>query len=117
MTDLLRDLEAAVAIDRDKRILSSEGEGRSADALLRKFQSRAGDFIRTHHAEIAEALKDARRYRWLRDHSVGQWQYPICVSQERTFRDDMRYVGPLIGAGLDQAIDAAMHNSAREAGE
>ena len=55
----------------------------------------------------AEVERDAERYRWLRDESIGQWEHPIAVSQTRS-EIGMRYVGPLIGKELDAAIDAAM---------
>jgi len=73
--DLLKELEAVVVVMR-------KGSPRQAiDAF---------DFLSTHHAEIAEAVKDARRYRFIAaDHSVA-WQ---------------------------EELDAAMHNSAREDGE
>jgi len=55
----------------------------------------------------AEALrKDAERYRWLRNDSLGQWEHPIVVSQART-PHKVLYVGPLCRAELDAAVDAA----------
>ena len=51
--------------------------------------------------------QDAARYRWLRDQSYGQWEHPIVVSQTKT-GDHVTYVGPMMGDGLDKAIDAAM---------
>ncbi|WP_333676819.1 hypothetical protein [Dyella sp.] len=50
---------------------------------------------------------DAARFRWLRDHSAGQWTHPIVCNQVRK-PDGMLYVGPVIGVALDQAIDAAI---------
>jgi hypothetical protein len=92
-------------------------EGWEPDAAENATVSRkAIAFLRTHHAKIKKEVADARRYRWLRDHSLGQWEYPICVSQSRT-ELGMRYVGPLTESSLDNAIDAAIdaqHNSARE---
>ena len=39
-----------------------------------------------------------RRYRWLRDESLGQWQHPIVVQQHKfESLGTMRYIGPLIG--------------------
>jgi hypothetical protein len=122
MTDLLRDLEAAVAIDRDKRILSSEGEGRSADALLRKFQSRAGDFIRTHHAAIAEALKDAALWRYLvrENNKGGRGAFRIVWFDEGddgfTTTDGVSVDGKDEQA-IIRIVSDALHNSAREVGE
>lgn len=61
--------------------------------------------------------RDAERYRWLRNSSIGQWQHPVVVSQERVTypRDHMRYLGPLCDAALDKAIDAAMAAAEGEA--
>ena len=50
---------------------------------------------------------DAARYRWRRESSLGQYEHPICVSQNRVERG-MQYVGPLCGDALDKAVDAAM---------
>jgi hypothetical protein len=58
-------------------------------------------------AKLAAAEKDAARYRWLRDSSVGQWTHPIVVTQER-HAQGMRYLGPVIGKTLDAAIDSAL---------
>lgn len=67
----------------------------------------AVNFIRTHHAEIAEALTDARRYRFLRD-----------AEPEKAWDDAYRELGGCASAKhVDAAIDAAIdaqHNSARE---
>jgi len=48
--------------------------------------------LRTNHAEIADAVKDARRYRWLK-------------------KNDNAYLL------AEDVIDDAMHNSAREVGD
>jgi hypothetical protein len=66
----------------------------------------ARDDLPAVRAYIEALAADAARYRWLRDGSLGQWEHPIAVSQERT-EFGMRYVGPLIGEELDAAIDAA----------
>lgn len=63
------------------------------------------NLFRTHHAEIAEAVRDAARYRWLRDR-CGIVEYKAIAGS----------VGPGMlpsGDKLDAAIDA-MHNIARE---
>lgn len=60
--------------------------------------------------QVDEDRRDAERYRWLRNCSAGQWEHPMVVSQQR--RDDrMLYLGPMLGNGLDQAIDAAIGGS------
>ncbi len=51
---------------------------------------------------------DAARYRWLRNKSVGQWDYPIVVAQQR-HAFGVRYVGPLFAATLDACIDEAIN--------
>jgi hypothetical protein len=51
--------------------------------------------------------KDAERYRWLREKSVGQWEHPIVVEQMRAM-DRMQYIGPLSFDALDKRIDAAI---------
>ena len=56
--------------------------------------------------EVERTMKDAARYRWLRDKSLGQFNHPICVEQNRVERG-MQYIGPLCGKALDKAIDAA----------
>lgn len=58
-------------------------------------------------AEVEALKRDAERYRWLRNNSLGQWEHPIVVSQTKRGMG-MLYVGPLIGIELDKAIDAAM---------
>ena len=57
-------------------------------------------------AAIAALVKDAQRYRWLRNESLGQWQHPIAVSQSLQ-AERMVYVGPLCLEALDKAIDEA----------
>ena len=51
--------------------------------------------------------RDAARYKWLRDKSLGQFVHPIVVTQKREDRG-MQYLGPLCLEALDAAIDAAM---------
>jgi hypothetical protein len=57
--------------------------------------------------QLAEARKDAERYRWLRDKSPGQNEQPIVVTQARSGYH-MKYIGPLAYADLDAAIDTAL---------
>lgn len=54
---------------------------------------------------VAELKPDAERYRHMREHSWGQYKYPIAVSQHPGGRG-VAY-RPLGGADLDAAIDAA----------
>lgn len=67
------------------------------------------NFIRTHHAEIAEAVRDARRYRWLRNIA---WSIPSIAQQElpavAVFSGTGRRCKDISGAEMDQAIDAAI---------
>lgn len=73
----------------------------------------ASDLVRviqraeTAERQLAEARKDAERYRWLRDKSPGQNEQPIVVTQARSGYH-MKYIGPLAYADLDAAIDAAL---------
>lgn len=63
-----------------------------------------------HDALVLLALsleQDARRYRWLRDKSPGQYEQPIVVTQARA-GDHMKYIGPLAYDNLDAAIDQAI---------
>jgi hypothetical protein len=53
-----------------------------------------------------EPAEDAARYRLLRDKSASQWKHPIVVSQKQV-GGCIRYLGPLSGAALDAAVDAA----------
>jgi hypothetical protein len=98
VTDLLKELEAVV--DR----FGSPDQRDVIDAYYE-----AAYFIRTHHAEIAEALKDARRYRWLRALPGMDAELAMCPNADGGV---VMYQGRM----LDERIDAAMHNSAREAG-
>lgn len=87
-----------VATD-SRRQLTVEAYSRRKDADTRAIAA-CVNFLRTHSAEIAGALRDAERYRWLRSDSAD--------------------LGPLFSAGsggslemhsgddLDTAIDAAM---------
>ena len=94
MTELLRELEAVAGL------MSGFDRQRFTAELERWF--------RTHHAEIAEAVKDARRFRWFIN----------------AIRDDGCALYRCDALGIDAcnkhaiaAIDNAMHNSAREDGE
>jgi len=60
--------------------------------------------FRTHHAELEAAVRKAARYDWLREH---EWNYPIVKLYESDYDN-------ATGDELDNAIDQAMHNSARE---
>ena len=62
----------------------------------------AVNFLRTHSAEIAGALRDAERYRWLKDKAnYARNSDPIVVFGPK---HDKMLEGPL----LDAAIDSAM---------
>lgn len=75
--------------------------------------------IRTHHAEIAEAVADARRWKCLRGQlALGRGDVfgVMADAIPDNATDTVDVIEPLIDAGMDAFIDA-MHNSAREAGE
>lgn len=64
----------------------------------------------TNQQPLLDRIQDledyADRYRWLRDCSANQYEHPLVVSQMR-MEHGMRYVGPLTGKALDNAIDKA----------
>ena len=79
----------------------------------------AVNFLRTHSAEIAGALRDAERYRWLRMMAKEQLLNPKAAGSEwpdmRTYWRIPTLIcsGPVGGfidfdAAIDAAIDAAM---------
>ena len=72
------------------------------------------NFIRTHHAEIAEAVKLAKWYRGLRDADPDNGEPYIARERQDSWGNwKTEWLG---GLDADRALDA-MHNSAREAGE
>ena len=90
--DLLKELEAVVVVMR-------KGSPRQAiDAF---------DFLSTHHAEIAEAVRVNRAVREVAEN----WRVLARVSGSKVDR----YAFKFFAYQLDAAIDA--HNSAREDGE
>lgn len=100
----------------DSNLVAFNGKDVSGLGLIHHYSSldlisAAVNFLRTHHAEIAEAVMDARRYRWLKYNATeltGEYGEAAQLYYG-TYRS-----GPL---ELDASIDAAMHNSAREGGE
>jgi hypothetical protein len=64
--------------------------------------TQAADLIATHHAEIADALKDARRYRFIRD-------VPYAENIRLIMRDQCNGI-------MDKAIDAAIDAHTRAIG-
>ena len=68
----------------------------------------AVNFLRTHSAEIAGALRDAERYRWLRAQNAitetpDAWTITRC-----DFTDEDEPIRYWVGDDLDTAIDSAM---------
>ena len=66
------------------------------------------NFIRTHSDEIAGALRDAERYRWLRAQNAitetpDSWTITRC-----DFTDEDEPIRYWVGDDLDTAIDSAM---------
>jgi hypothetical protein len=107
MTELLRELEVVVRALESQRTMLSEKEFPTARYWSREVDTLSSSLVRTHHAEIAEAVKDARRYRHLRDWGVPE----LCIAVNAS----PSYAGGETDAAIDAAIDA--HNSAREVGE
>lgn len=81
--------------------------GRGAASAMRVVADEMDSEMATLTAALAESERDAARYRWLRDSSIGQFRHPIVVSQTKG-EMGMLYVGPMIGFALDAAIDAAI---------
>lgn len=126
MDDLLKELEAVALLaekatpgpfvvdtygdvqanGEDVARIASSGDLANNDARV---VAAAVNFLRTHHAEIAEAVRDARRYRWLRNIA---WSIPSIAQQElpavAVFSGTGRRCKDISGAEMDQAIDAAI---------
>lgn len=83
MTDLLRDLEA---------VATAKGSFELGSAATR---------LAGHHAEIAEAAADARRYRWLRE--TNGRHFPVSVA--------MKLGDAITNDDFDAVVDDAMRNS------
>ena len=64
----------------------------------------AVNFLRTHSAEIAGALRDAERYRWLREH----FRFANDSMHEIWFDDTLEPDDSGVPTDLDTAIDSAM---------
>lgn len=138
MTDLLKDLEA-VTLLADK---ATPGEWRAWDDLDGDYAKVEGspdgpniantgrlgwpeakynaayitalsNLFRTHHAEIAEALRDARRWR----HARKILPVEYIEGSQREFESYGLPGSEEENIAADNAIDAAMHNSARENGK
>ena len=62
------------------------------------------NFLRTHSAEIAGALRDAERYRWLREH----FRFANDSMHEIWFDDTLEPDDSGVPTDLDTAIDSAM---------
>jgi hypothetical protein len=92
MADLIAELEGVVRACDD-----AQGHAPLSDTELC-----LRHFIRTHHAEIAAAVRDAARYRWLRSMD-GSCSARAHVSFNIGFDWDEAH-----GDRLDAAIDTAM---------
>jgi hypothetical protein len=110
MTDLIKELEAVVGKKCDFEGMT--GTAKQMDRAIGDASHAAYMFVYHHHAEIAEAVKDARRYRLVRGstNNEGFWiaHGPVGFLS--------RWTGDNADIQIDAAIDA-MHNSAREVGE
>lgn len=71
------------------------------------------NLFRTHHAEIAEAVKDARRWR----HARKILPVEYIEGSQREFESYGLPGSEEENIAADNAIDNAMHSSAREDGE
>lgn len=88
MTDLLSELEAVGDAFCDPERTDAE------------FKQAAADFITAHHAEIAAAVRDAERYRWLRTSADVSWNGWVTYQNLAAYEFER--------AEMDAAIDAAM---------
>ena len=130
MADLLKDLDAVAGLDERatpgmielhtscswRRIMAPRGRGflvpgidpdkhPNMDSIENaQFVVALVNWFRTHHTEIAQALKDARRMDWLERNAIN-------ITLDGRLHREMQ-----IGTARD-SIDTAMHNSAREDGE
>ena len=120
MTELLKELEAMVC-----RIAGDAAEVRrtGGDPERERHTHRSAvNFIRTHHAEIAEALNDATLLRYLvrENNKGGRGAFRIVWFDEGD--DGFTTTDGVSVDGKDELaiiriVSAAMRNSAREAGE
>ncbi|THD06163.1 hypothetical protein [Rhodanobacter lindaniclasticus] len=121
MTNLLKDLEAVALLaekatpgdwvwrrDAGKPMLINGlmfgGDGPDGQPNDAAFIIALVNLFRTHHAEIAEAVKDSARMDWLECNAIN-------ITLDGRLHRVMQ-----IGTARD-SIDTAMHNSAREDGE
>lgn len=104
MSDLIAELEAFVRLD-EAAVEKSYYDG--IDARERRDES-AVEFLRAHHAEIAAAVRDAKRYGWLRDRLAGADHVLELVG----YNHDMY---PGLRGEVDEAIDEQI--AAMRAGE
>ena len=72
------------------------------DACIRAIEAAIQE--RTHSAEIAGALRDAERYRWLREH----FRFANDSMHEIWFDDTLEPDDSGVPTDLDQTIDSAM---------
>lgn len=84
-------------------LIPTEQERANAAAI-----AAAVNFLRIHSAEIAGALRDAERYRWLKAQNAitetpDAWTITRC-----DFTDEEEPIRYWVGDDLDAAIDAAM---------
>ncbi len=119
MTELLRELEAVVS--RMEAIKVANWDVDTAELSATRIA--VIDFVHDHHAEIAEAVRDARRYApclWIQDCYDGSWDTACGNKHQFTHGDtsDNLYLHcPYCGGRLIEPNDDAMNNSAREVGE
>ena len=109
MTELLKELEAQSKFLRKAAAeIAAAGHAGWGNTCLQ-----AAEALDTHHAEIAEAVKDARR--WCHARKILPVEY--IEGSQREFESYGLPGSEEENIAADNAIDAAMHNSAREAGE
>lgn len=108
MTDLLKELEAVVALQAARILVM----GVNIPSARRAAESAALRFVTTRHAEIAEAVRDAAKWRRYRA-GLGDDHSHLCKSCGHYYTPTASESEDCPACGSD-GIDA--HNSAREAG-
>lgn len=90
-----------------------KADQKEMNAMARSMLDNASRYVVTPESLAAQEAQskqdalDAARYRWLRDSSANQWEFPIVVSQKRE-PERMLYLGPVTGAALNKSVDAAI---------
>ena len=106
MSEMLRELASIVERGEKTKGMAYEHD---RFALWQDTASDALTFLLDNRAAIEQAVRDAERYRWLRDIA---WSLPAVAQEElpavAVFSGSGRRCKDISGEEMDQAIDAAM---------